>query len=278
LLWAPACLIVNLVRCRRRTIGWQQATERVLLAYLIVAAVLFHSFYFFWGYNYLRPPLEERLGLQAADFSPASRNAFALGFVEAAVGSRVRIEEWNLAELNGLVDAAVADAVETLEGRATPVVSPLKGDLGTGLLARLGTRGFVSGNTLEAHVDFNLPAFQLPFTAAHEKAHLAGFARERDANFVAWLALSRAGDPRLRYAGYFGVVGYFLNPASMEIAGPLLPDRAALLAYEISTVSPSMLHTTQRVYGTYLRANRMPTGMQDYSQVWQLIQAWDSRP
>jgi hypothetical protein len=157
------------------------------------------------------------------------------------------------------------------------VSSPLKGDLGTGLLALNGTHGFVSGSTLEAHVDFALPPYQLAFTAAHEKAHLAGFARERDANFVAWYALTRSDDPRLRYAGYFGVIGYFLNAETRPLAGSILTDLDAVRAYSSSRLARPVQRASQRVFGAYLRANRMPAGVGDYSAVSQLIQAFEQR-
>jgi len=275
LIGLPAYAAVNVVRWRRGALGGRQAAERTLLAWFAAGAAVLHTFYIFWGYNYLRPPLEQRLGLAGIEFAPAERLEFARRFVGAAAAARVAIEDWDRRELDTLVDAAIAQALMTLEARPTPVVSPLKGDLGSGLLALTGTRGFVFGCTLEAHVDFRLPAFQLPFTAAHEKAHLAGFARERDANFVAWLALTRAQDPRLRYAGYFGVVTYFLNGETRELAGPVLDDRAELARYAAATVSLPVRGAGQRVYGTYLRANRMPAGTSDYAQVWQLIQAWE---
>jgi hypothetical protein len=274
-IWVPAYLAVLIVRWRRRRLGGRAVIERALLGYLAVGALLFHSFYLFWGYNYFRPPLEARLGIEPTAVADAARERYARRFIEAAVAARLQIPDWDLAELDLLIDQALADAIRLLENRDTPVVSPLKGDLGTGLLALFGNWGFVSGNTLEAHVDTGLPAFQLPFTAAHEKAHLAGFARERDANFVAWLALTRAADPRLRYAGYFGVAGYFLNAGTRALAAPLLEDRHVLTNYSAARVSPPVQQAGRRVYGSYLRANRMPGGIGDYAEVSGLIVAWE---
>jgi hypothetical protein len=273
-IWIPAYLILNIVRWRRGRFGLARAGLRTLLAYSVVAAVVFHAFYLFWGYNYLRPSLEERLGLESVDLSDGPPREMAKRLIEDAVAARVPIEPWDRAELNALVDTAIDSAVRDLEGRPPAVVSPLKGDLGTGFLAWQGERGFIDPLTLEPHVDFGLPAFQLPFTAAHEKAHLAGFARERDANFVAWYALTHADDPRLRYAGYFGVVSYFLSPETRKLAEPLEPDLRALSDYHARTVSRRLQKGSLRVYRVYMRANRMRAGLGDYAQVWQLILAW----
>jgi len=274
LVWAPVYLVLNIVRWRRGRLGFWRAGERTLAGYVIVAAFLFHSFELFWGYNYLRPPLEERLDLTAADFSPELRSETARYIVGQAVATQVPVAEWDRAELDALVDAAMDRALRDLEGRGTPVVSPLKGGLTGHMLALQGSGGVVIPQSLEAHVDFGAPAHRLAFTAAHEKAHLAGFARERDANFVAWYALTRADDPRLRYAGYFGVVRYFLNAETRELALPLAADLAAVTNYRNSRVSEPVQRVHRRTYRVYLRANRMPAGFDDYSQVWQLIQAW----
>ena len=272
--WVPAYLILNILRWRRGQFSLLRASKRTLAAWLIVGAVLFHGFYLSWGYNYLRPPLEQRLALAGADQSVERRNETARIMVQRAVDAIVPIPNWDRDELNTLIDIAIDSALRDLEGRATPVVSPLKGDLNTGYLAWSGQRGVVIPQTLEAHVDFDLPPFTLPFTAAHEKAHLAGFARERDANFVAWYALTRSDDPRLRFAGYFGVVSHFRNSETNEIAGPLLPYFRASEAYHARKVSQSVQRTSLRVYSVYLRANRMESGLADYAQVSDLIHAW----
>jgi len=274
LIWVPSYLILNIVRWRRGRLGILRAGERTLAAWLIVGAFLFHGFYLFWGYNYLRPPLEQRLGLVDTDQSIESRNETSRIMVQRALDAIVPMPNWDRDELNAIVDIAIERAVRNLEGRATPVVSPLKDDLSTGLLAWVGTRGVVSPLTHEAHVDFDLPAFRRPFTAAHEKAHLAGFARERDAHFVAWYALTNSDDHRLRFAGHFGVVSYFRNSETNEMMELLRPYFLAEAAYHASRISRSVQRQQQRVQRVYLRANRMEAGLGDYARVSDLIHAW----
>jgi len=269
-----AGLIYAVIRWWRGDLPLRSALERTLAVGIVVVALVFHSFYLFWGYNYLRPPLEQRLGLEQTTPAAEQRRDFARQFVEAAVMARVPVAPWDREELDLLVDAAIADALIELEGRPPPVVSPLKGDLGTGFLARQGTRGVVSPLTLEAHVDLGLPAFVLPFSAAHEKAHLAGFARERDANFVAWYALTRSPDARLRYAAQLGVIYYFLSRELLPLAAPIEADLEALATYEASHVSRGLQRASLEIYSVYLRANRIPAGIGDYAEVGWLIDAW----
>lgn len=271
---ALAGLLRMAVRWWRGSLRLRSAVEGTLAVAVVAVAVVFHAFYLFWGYNYLRPPLEQRLGLGSFTQTTEHRREIARQFVEAAAIARVPVGPWDRDELNALVDAAIAAALIELEGRPPPVVSPLKGDLGSGFLARQGTRGVVSPLTLEAHVDFGLPAFLLPFSAAHEKAHLAGFARERDANFLAWYALTRSPDARLRYAAQFGVIHYFLRPETRPIAAPLEADLATLAAYEASHISRGLQRASLDIYSVYLRANRISAGIGDYAQAGQLIEGW----
>lgn len=272
--WLPGYLGLNLWRWRRGALTLPHAAERTLAGWAAVAAVVFHGFYLTWGYNYLRPPIEQRLNLVGAGLSPDSLDATARHIVGEAVAHRVEVPPWDRAELDRLVDEAVARAVRELEGRDVPVVSPLKGDWPPGLLAPMGVRGVISPLTLEPHVDFDLPPFIVPFAAAHEKAHLAGFAGERDANFVAWYALVGADDPRLRYAGFFGVVSYFLTPETRAMAGSLEPDLQRLREYRSKRTSTTAQRHGLAAYRLYLRANRVQSGLADYSEVAGLIQAW----
>jgi hypothetical protein len=274
----PVLAIAGLVsvvrRSRRDGFRWRSAIEGSLACTIVVVALVFHAFYLFWGYNYLRPSLEQRLGLEVAASVPGQSREFSRQMVENAETARVTVLPWDRALLDALVDEALATALLELEGRPPPVVSPLKGDLGTGFLARQGTRGVVSPLTLEAHVDFGLPDFLLPFSAAHEKAHLAGFARERDANFLAWYALSQAPDARLRYAAQIGVIHYFLDYPLQPLAAPLQADLEVLARYEATHISRRLQRASLEVYGAYLRANRVDAGVADYAAAGQLIEAW----
>ena len=56
--------------------------------------------------------------------------------------------------------------------------------------------GMVNPFALEVLANPDLLPFEIPFVAAHEWAHLAGYAHEAEANFVGWLSCVRA-DPVL---------------------------------------------------------------------------------
>ena len=65
--------------------------------------------------------------------------------------------------------------------------------------------------TGEANLNVNFPDYSLPFTAAHELAHQRGFAREKEANFIAFLVCIHSDHPYTQYSGYVNLVEYLSN-------------------------------------------------------------------
>ena len=51
----------------------------------------------------------------------------------------------------------------------------------------------------------------MPSTLCHELAHLKGYIREDEANFIGYLACVSSEDPFFQYAGYLSVLNYLNN-------------------------------------------------------------------
>ena len=71
--------------------------------------------------------------------------------------------------------------------------------------------GFYSSLTMEANYNKSMPGTNIPFTICHELAHLSGFAREDEANFIGYLACGISGDPYFRYSGLSYALRYTLS-------------------------------------------------------------------
>ncbi len=65
--------------------------------------------------------------------------------------------------------------------------------------------------TGEANLNTNFPDYTLPYTAAHELAHQRGFAREDEANFIAFLVCSQSNDAYIRYSAYINLYEFVSN-------------------------------------------------------------------
>jgi len=266
---------------RRRTHGGIALLGRLVLRTLVVAAGVYLAFLVLWGLNYRRVPLATKLELDPASVS----------------GEAVRqLAEDAVAALNALYDEAVSDR--------TPPVSPIDPRLARAFLGAqeaLGVprparparpkhtlldpyfrAGAVQGMTapffLETLVPSDLLPVERPAVIAHEWSHLAGFADEAEAGFVAWLTCLRA-PPGARYSGWLSLYVEASNalPAADRDAvrarlgpGPR-DDLRAIAERWRRNVRPAVSSAGWRMYDRYLRANRVEAGAASYGHVLRLV-------
>ena len=93
----------------------------------------------------------------------------------------------------------------------------------SGAIVGAGISGIFSPFTQEAHVAAHLPEPDLLFTACHELAHAQGWAREDEANYLAWRVGSRSSSAELRAAARLLALGHVLGALGRA-------DRARLAA------------------------------------------------
>src|SRR5262249_1659435 len=133
---------------------------------------------------------------------------------------------------------------------------------------------------LETLLAPDLLEVEKPFVIAHEWAHLAGFADESEANFVAYLTC-RHGDAAARYSGGLMMIGY-ARPARRDwLTALTLGPRTDIYAMQHRYVNTSVTLrlAAKEGYDKYLKANRVETGIRSYDAVVQLIlgTAYDER-
>jgi hypothetical protein len=93
-------------------------------------------------------------------------------------------------------------------GTYSPAVKP---SLLTPLLNYISTSGYYNPFTAQAQMNYQMPVFNRPFVACHEMSHQMGYGAEDEANFVGFLAASRADDKLLRYSAYNIAVNEFMH-------------------------------------------------------------------
>jgi Protein of unknown function (DUF3810) len=151
------------------------------------------------------------------------------------------------------------------------------------LLSRLGITGIFCPFTGEAHVNGEVPAPDVPFTASHELAHFRGFAREDEASYVGYLACRSHPDPDFRYSGLLLASAYLtgalarVDPAAAREVQALRSegvrrDLAALRAWS-DRHRGRVQDASQRVNDAYLRAQGTPDGVRSYGRMVDLILA-----
>ncbi len=254
---------------------------RVLGHLAAAAAVVYLVFLGGWGFNYRRVPMAERLDV--ARGSPSAEDVVQLGL--RAIGETNRLHdaahrigwtanEWQDAELR----AAFAEVQHAL-GDATPAVpGRLKHSILGPYFRWTGVDGMINPFGLEVLANPDLLPFERPFVAAHEWAHLAGYANEAEANFVGWVTGLRADVPAQYSAWlylYWQVSGEVSAQDRARLAAALETgprrDVDAIIARLRRGQWPILQRAGWAVYDQYLKANRVDEGVRSYGEVVTLI-------
>ena len=267
-------LLVAFVR-RLRSAGLIHATIRLLVTLISTAGAVYLLFLALWGLNYRRVPLEARLQFDESRITAAA--ARALGEHAAReINATYSAAHASIQEEPSLA-AAFVSAQQFLGSARMAVPGVPKRSLLGWYFRTAAIDGMTDPFFLEVMINPDLLPFEQPFVTAHEWAHLAGYAHEAEANFVAWLTCVR-GNALGRYSGWFAIyehVAASLPKPDRSALGSLLDPgprqdlQASAKRYMRS--SPIVRDTTREVYDTYLRANRVNEGIASYSAVVRLM-------
>ena len=270
---ALGALIVVSVRDFREK-GSTHAARRVGVVFVKLVAVTYLLFLALWGLNYRRLPLEQKLDFDQAHVSQRNAAALASEAVRRvnelyAPAHAIRYDRARLA-------AAFAAAERTLgAGTNTATGRPKKSVLGFYFRAA-AIDGMTDPLFLEVILNPDLVPVEVPEVLAHEWSHLAGYADESEASFLAWLTCLR-GDDLARYSGWLAAYRRAANllPREMRAAlpplqeGPIADLRA--IASRLGRSSRAIREVARGAYDSYLKANRIPEGIENYDAVIQLM-------
>jgi hypothetical protein len=139
---------------------------------------------------------------------------------------------------------------------------------------KTGTSGFTNPFTLETQLAPDLLWFERPFAQAHEWSHVAGFNREDEANYIAAVACIRDPEPAVQYSGWLELFLYLPSlksyPHSMFVP-QVWQDFAAIRERNKHFVNLRLSSISWRVYNSYLKSNRIASGVQNYNEVTRLM-------
>jgi len=267
---------IELVISRTRRLGLKPAFVLNLMTAASAAAWLYILFLALWGLNYRRVPIEQKLDYDKARVTREATIAFANTAV-AAVNDGYAAAHGARSNTDAL-EAAFVDVQIALGASRLAVPGVPKRSLLTHYFRRAAIDGMTDPYFLEIIVNPDVLEFERPFVIAHEWGHLAGYADESEANFLAWLTCVR-GDPLARYSGWLAAYEHALvalprnDRESLKAldAGPKQDLEAMLARY--ATSSPTVRRAARGVYDEYLRANRVAEGIASYDLVVRLMVA-----
>ena len=282
-LGAAALLIVALWRGIARARGARSV--RPLLPTLrhvaVAAAVVYLAFLGLWGFNYRRIPMTERLVLDRA--APGADAVVALGLDAVGRLNALHAEAHRVGwQAPPWDDRALRAAFEEVQRRLSDAPPAVPGRLKSSVYGQYfrwtSVDGMVNPFALEVLGNPDLLPFERPMVAAHEWAHLAGYANEAEASFVGWLTCVRAGVAS-QYSGWLNLYWEVGSELSAEnrtrlweaLAEGPRGDVEAMIERVRRGQLPRLRAASWRVYDQYLRANRVEEGIRSYGEVITLV-------
>jgi hypothetical protein len=279
---AGILVIVSLVRAirqARRVRRWSVVLS-TLVNIATGAAAAYLIFLLVWGFNYRRIPMAERLvidrGAPGADAvrTLAQQAVHELNELYEAAHAASDIAPWTDQELRGAFDRVqgfLTNAPRAVPGRLKPTIY--------GPYFRwTSVDGMVNPFALEVMTNPDLLPIERSFVAAHEWAHLAGYADESEANFVGWLTCLQ-GDARARYSGWMFLYWQLSGDVSQADRAQLASALEAGPRRDVDDIAerlrrgrwPLLQRSSWKIYDQYLKANRVEAGIRSYGLVVTLI-------
>jgi hypothetical protein len=263
-------------RARWRALG------RAIWRGAVTTAVLYLVFLACWGLNYRRAPLASGFNFDRARVHGAAVDQLAVRAV---------------AQLNALhapahVELAARPTRTAIRMPLVPAFSEAQRALGSSRLATPGrpkvsmlspffrwasVDGMVNPFGLEVLVNPDVLPVELPFVIAHEWGHLAGWAHESEASYLAWV-MCLGGDRAAQYSGWLSIYWHLRRALPRERlpaleghldAGPRQDLRA--IAARLARGQPAVQRASWHTYDQFLKANRVDAGIASYDEVLTLI-------
>ncbi len=160
---------------------------------------------------------------------------------------------------------------------------PVKSVYFSEAMSYLQLAGTITPFTLEANVNVHTTQFDIPASMAHELAHISGFMREDEANFIAYLACTSSENKFLNYSGVMSALVYSTNAlyksnadlhrevmmkCSDKVSKDLQLDREY---YDAHISTAGKIYTSAN--DTFLKINAQKDGVKSYGRMVDLLLA-----
>ena len=260
--WILIGLFTVVFSLRRK--NWRIPLGLVSAIYLI--------FFWGWGLNYHRSPIEIRLGLKAL---PKPSNQEFRQFQAATTAGVNRL--WTEVDVHktGSLDseaiereasARVREVIAQIDGTDWAAATRIKHFYPAEVwFQAAGIDGVFNPFGHEPILVSRIASFRLPFVMTHELAHVRGIASEGDANYVAFLACMRSADPRFQYSAAFEM-WLHLGGSANDLADGPRRDLKSYLDLIRSQEVPQISRIQSAILDSHLKANGIQEGVQSYSK------------
>ena len=187
---------------------------------------------------------------------------------------------YELAKLAGQAYDSLSKDYPVLSGH----YGPPKPILLSKIMSQTEITGIFIPFTMEANVNVDIPDYNIPFTMLHELAHVHGFMREDEANYLAYLGGMKSKDIEFQYSS---------TMFALVITGNALYNNDPKLYFKVSELYSEEINrdfkdnsdywsqfenkaistVSNKINDTYLKANNQTDGVRSYDRMLDLLLA-----
>lgn len=246
-------------------------------------SVVFFVFHIFWGLNYYRLPLKDKLGIESLAYTPEQLLATTKEHIKNINAIHKKIVQNDSLTIQIPYKRRKIYKMASLEYRELNVASldlsfnkkSIKSSLLSKPLTYMGFSGYLNPFTGESQVNKKIPKSNFPATTCHEMAHQLGYASESEANYIGYLACVNSDDSFFQYSGELLAVNHLLYSLALydkelyqetlkELHFGILKDRQITHDFWDSYHNPFEPYF-KKFYDLFLKANRQKEGIQSYN-------------
>ena len=258
--------------------------KKVIIDGLGILSVLYFIFHLFWGLNYYRTPLTQKLNLKTnystEDLIKTTKEIILLTnkvhFDITNDTEKVVSLKLNFEDLKKEINIGYKNI-----SKKYPFLkyypSNQKKSLFSTPLSYMGFSGYFNPFTNETQLNWHTPKNSQPITQAHEQAHQLGFAAENEANFIAFLATNENNNIFIKYSALTFALKHCLNDLFIKdldsfnylkssVNYGVLKDfenRQKKWNYFKNPLEPLF----KKIYNKFLNFNNQKLGIKSYSYV-----------
>ncbi len=258
---------------------------KFLLLFLQTLSICYVLFYWFWGFNYYRSGINDRLQIGKSKPDTVQFVRVLENLIAQTNESYCTFDNITKSEISRLVESSYKENSSFLklnypQGSRTPKSISL-----SSFFAKAGIAGYYGPFFSEVHLNNNLLMIEYPQVLAHESAHQFGITSEAEANFYGWLVCAKSDSKYLRYSANISMINYFLSQARRlhnfadlvhQINKPVIDDIRKVQKHWESMRNEQIDNAAGKVNDVYLKTNKVEKGIEDYFGVVQFVMDFET--
>jgi len=258
---------------------------RFILLIIQSLAICYVAFYWFWGFNYYRTGINERLEISKSKPDTIQFVQVLENLIRKTNESYCKFEDVSYLQIDSMVEASYKKNAQFLKLKYPQGTRRPKPITLSNFFAKASIAGYYGPFFSEVHLNDSLLAIEYPQILAHEMAHQFGITSEAEANFYSWLVCSQSDSKHLEYSANISMVNYFLSQGKglhnfpdlvHQINKPVIDDIRRVQKHWESMRNEKIDKAAGKVNDIYLKTNKIEKGIEDYFGVVQFVMDFET--